>query len=98
MLIFGTLPKICYAGGMTSYLYERKIRISDYPKFAEPFRDQLRENAERLGAEAGIGIEFLRKRKVRKEDRVKAALARGTAGAGVYFVGHGAVLDLQAVA
>ena len=76
MLIFGTLPKICYAGGMTSYLYERKIRISDYPKFAEPFRDQLRENAERLGAEAGIEIEFLRKRKVRKEDRVKAALAR----------------------
>jgi hypothetical protein len=33
MLIFGTLPKICYAGGMTSYLYERKIRIFDYPKF-----------------------------------------------------------------
>jgi hypothetical protein len=72
VLIFGTLPKICYAGGMTSYLYERKIRIFDYPKFAEPFRDRLRENAERLGAEAGIEIEFLRKRKVRKEDRVKA--------------------------
>jgi hypothetical protein len=32
MLIFGTLPKICYAAGMTSYLYERKIRIFDYPK------------------------------------------------------------------
>ena len=31
VLIFGTLPKICYAGGMTSYLYERKIRIFDYP-------------------------------------------------------------------
>ncbi|MHB8390558.1 MAG: hypothetical protein ACYDBH_13425 [Acidobacteriaceae bacterium] len=76
VLIFGALPKICYAGGMTSYLYERKIRIFDYPKFAEPFRDRLRENAERLGAEAGIEIEFLRKRKVRKEDRVKAALAR----------------------
>src|SRR5580700_9405649 len=75
MLIFGTLPRICFAGGMTSFLYERKIRIFDYPKFAEPFRNRLRENAERLALESGITIEFLRKRNVRKEDRVKAVLA-----------------------
>jgi hypothetical protein len=75
MLIFGTLPKICYAEGMTSYLYERKIRIFDYPKFAEPFRNELRDNAERLAADSRIEIEFLRKRKVRKEDRVKEILA-----------------------
>src|SRR5580692_329620 len=59
MLIFGTLPKICFAGGMTSFLYERKIRIFDYPKFAEPFRNRLRENAEKMAAEAGIEIEFI---------------------------------------
>lgn len=76
LLVFGSLPKICYAGGMTSYLYERKVRIFDYPGFAEPFRNQLRENAERLATEAGIEIEFVRKRNVRKEDRVKEALAR----------------------
>lgn len=76
ILLFGTLPKICYARGMTSYLYERKIRIFDYPKFAEPFRDQLRENAERLAADNGIEIEFLRKRNVRNEDRVKQILAQ----------------------
>jgi hypothetical protein len=75
VLVFGTLPKISYAGGMTSYLYERKVRIFDCPKFAVPFRDQLRENAERVAAEAGIEIEFLRKRNVRKEDRVREALA-----------------------
>jgi hypothetical protein len=46
VLIFGTLPKICFAAGMTSYLYERKVRLFDYPRFVEPFRDQLRENAE----------------------------------------------------
>ena len=34
----------------------------------------LRENAERLAAENGIEIEFLRKRNVRKEDRVKEIL------------------------
>jgi len=76
VLVFGALPKICFAGGMTSYLHERKVRIFDYPRFAEPFRDQLRENAERLAAEAGIEIEFVRKRNFRKEDRVKQVLAR----------------------
>jgi hypothetical protein len=73
VLVFGTLPKICYAEGMTSYLHGREVRIFDYPRFAEPFRDQLRENAERLAAEAGIEIEFVRKRNFRKEDRVKEA-------------------------
>jgi hypothetical protein len=76
MLIFGTLPKICFAGGMTSFLFERKIRIFDYPKFAEPFRNRLRENAERLAAEAGLEIEFIRKRNFRKEDRVKEVLEK----------------------
>ncbi len=76
MLVFGTLPKICYAEGMTSYLYANKVRIFDYPRFADPFRNQLRENAERLAAANGIEIEFLRKRNVRKEDRVKAILGK----------------------
>ena len=76
MLIFGTLPKLCYAEGMTSYLYAKQVRIFDYPKFAEPFRDRLRENAESLAATAGIEIQFIRKRNVRKEDLVSAALAK----------------------
>jgi hypothetical protein len=76
VLIFGTLPKICYAEGMTSYLCTRQVRIFDYPKFAEPFRNQLRENAERLAATNGIQIEFIRKRNVRKEDLVKGILAK----------------------
>ena len=76
ILIFGTLPKICYAEGMTSHLYANKVRIFDYPRFAEPFRNQLRENAERLATENGIEIEFLRKRNRRKEDRVQQILAQ----------------------
>ena len=76
VLIFGTLPRICYAAGMTSLLFEKKIRIFDYPRFAEPFRNQIRENAERLAAEAGMEIEFIRKRNLRKEDRVKEVLAQ----------------------
>ena len=46
VLIFGTLPGVCYAAGMTSFLYARNIRIFDYAKFAEPYRNRIRENAE----------------------------------------------------
>jgi len=76
VLILGTLPNICCAAGMTSFLHERQARIFDYSKFAAPIRDALRENAERLAAKAGIEIEFIRKRNFRKQDRVKQALAR----------------------
>ena len=69
MLIFGTLPGICFAGGMTSLLFERKIRIFDYSKFAEPFRNRIRENAEQMAAQAGMEIEFIRKRNFRKEGK-----------------------------
>jgi hypothetical protein len=74
VLVFGTLPGVCYAAGMTAHLYAHQIRIFDYPQFAKPFRDQLRDNAERLAAENGLEIEHIRKRNVRKEDRVKKLL------------------------
>jgi hypothetical protein len=76
ILIFGTLPNICFAEGMTSYLYAHKVRIFDYPCFAQPFREELRENAERLAAESGIAIEHIRKKNIRKEDLVQAVLAK----------------------
>jgi hypothetical protein len=75
ILIQGTLPGLCYAQGMTGYLYARKIRIFDYPHFAQPLRDQLRDNAERLAAENGLTIEFIRRTKsFRKEDKVREVL------------------------
>ncbi len=45
ILITGTLPRACYAGGMTSFLYSRGIRIFDYAQFAEPLRDRIRARA-----------------------------------------------------
>lgn len=41
IIIQGTLPGLCYAGGMTNYLYTHNIRIFDYPRFAEPLRDRM---------------------------------------------------------
>src|SRR5207244_12947277 len=70
--LFRSLPNICFAEGMTSYLYAHKVRIFDYPRFAQPFREELRLNAERLAAESGITIEHIRKKNIRKEDLVQA--------------------------
>jgi len=74
VVIRGTLPGLCYAGGMTSYLKAQQIRIFDYARFAEPLRDQVRANAEELAAKAGIEIEFMPKSSFRKEARIKQVL------------------------
>jgi hypothetical protein len=73
--MYGTLPGLCYADGMAAYLSSQGIRLFDYPRWAEPLRDIIRENAERLTAEAGLKIEFVRKKKVRKEAIVAKVLA-----------------------
>ena len=67
VIIQGTVPGVCHAGGMTSYLYVNKIRIFDYPKFAAPFKEELRNNAEQIADEHRIKIQFIRKRHIRKE-------------------------------
>lgn len=76
IIISGTLPTICFAQGMTSYLYKKNIRIFDYPKFAEPFRDKLRKNAEQLAKDNEIEIEYISSSKARKEDIVKKAIEK----------------------
>ena len=48
IIIQGTIPGICYARGMTSYLKTNEIRIFDYPEFANNFRNELRNNAEKI--------------------------------------------------
>jgi len=76
VVITGTLPDLCHAGAMAKYLGARNIRLFDYPRWAEPFRDELRAHAERLAQEAGLPIEFIRRVKdFRKEQRIKDILA-----------------------
>ena len=74
IVISGNVQTWCYAKGMTSYLYQQKILIFDYAKIVEPFREQIRSNAERLAKESGVKIEFIRKKDFRKESRVQAIL------------------------
>ena len=74
MLITGTLPGVCYADGMTRYLYANEIRIFDYPQFAMELRDRVRDGAASLAAEAGITIEHITKSHIRKEAIVARVL------------------------
>jgi len=74
LVITGTLPTVCYAAGMTKFLNANGIRIFDYPKFAMPLRDQIRDNAARLAADAGVTIEHIAKAHIRKEDVVAKVL------------------------
>jgi len=75
IVIRGTLPGWCYAEGMTSFLYANEIRVFDYPSFAQPLREEIRQNAHRIAIENGIEIEHIRKIKAfRKEDRIQHIL------------------------
>ena len=74
VVITGTIPQIAYADAMNAELWRRKIRVFDFPKFAEPLRDEIRANAERLAKANGLEIEYIRKRNFRKEQRVKEIL------------------------
>ena len=69
-VLTGTLPTICYADGMRKFLLAKKIRVFDYTQWAEPLRDEIRNNAERLATEHGINIEFIRKKNFRKEQAI----------------------------
>lgn len=78
LVVTGTLPVVCYSAGMTSFLNTNHIRIFDYPRFAEPLRDRLRENAEALAAAAEVKIQFIAKAHIRKEAVVAEVIkARG---------------------
>lgn len=74
IVLTGTIPYICYSQGMTSYLYQHNIRIFDYPKFANPLRERIRENAEKIASDNGLEIEFISKSHIRKESLVAEKL------------------------
>ena len=60
---------------MTGFLSARQIRIFDYPRFAEPLRDRVRDRATELSSATGVIIEHIAKNHLRKEDIVAKVLA-----------------------
>ena len=76
IVVTGTLPTVCYAEGMTRFLYARQIRIFDYPEFAMTLRDRVREAAATVATKAGVVVEHVAKSHVRKEAIVAKVLER----------------------
>jgi hypothetical protein len=86
IVITGSLQPLCYAQGMTRYLYQHGIRIFDYPKFAEPMRERIRANAEALAEANGLKVEFVRKKDFRKEERIGKILRERGAQPGLVHI------------
>ncbi len=87
VVITGTLPDIGHAGAMAGFLSARDIRLFDYPRWAEPLRNELRHHAEDLAAEAGLKVEFIQNHSAfRKEERIQAILAERGEHPGVVHI------------
>ena len=54
VVMTGSITEISYAEGMTKHLRSKGIRIFDYTKFAEPLREEVRRNAEKVAAKNGL--------------------------------------------
>jgi hypothetical protein len=76
IILKGTLPEISCAQGMTKYLYDREIRIFDYPRFAEPYKEKINTHVKQLAKDSSPEIEFIRKSSIRKESTVSKKLEK----------------------
>jgi hypothetical protein len=76
VILTGTVPGICYAEGMTSWLYQHNIKIFDYTTTVNNLREQLRDHTEQYAKQQGVEIQFVSKTHIRKEDIVQEVLAK----------------------
>lgn len=86
IVLTGTLPVLSNASHLTAYMFQNNIRIFDYAKFAEPFRDELKQNAQRIASEAGLEIEFIRSSGVRKESVIEGVVKKRGTHAGLVHI------------
>ena len=88
IIITGTLPGVGYAQGMTSFPNAKGIRIFDYPQFAAPLRDQVRECAQALATKHGVPIQHINKPNIKKCDRRAESALIWPVWTCVFFVDH----------
>jgi len=86
VIIKGTIPEICHCQGMTSFMLRNKLRIFDYAKYVEQYREILRQNAEKIAAENNVVIEFVRKSSLRKEDIIQNKLQQRSSHYGLVHI------------
>jgi hypothetical protein len=56
--------------------YQNNIRIFDYAKFAEPYRDELKQNGQPIAEEASLEIEYIGSSGVRKEAVIESIIKK----------------------
>lgn len=87
VVVTGTLVDIGHAQTATRWLNARHIRIFDFAEYAKLWRDDIRANAEKVAAEAGIAVEFIRRAgSFRKEARIKEILGERGSHPGLVHV------------
>lgn len=86
LVLTGTLPEISYASGMSCYLNAHGIRIFDYPRFAEPYKDRIHNHIKELALKEGMEIQFIRKSGIRKESEVSEVLSRRGTHVGIVHI------------
>ena len=70
LIITGMLVEVGQPDAMTAQLGHLNICCFDLGVFAEPLRDQVRANALLLARQAGLEIQYLERKGLRKEERV----------------------------
>lgn len=77
VVVTGTLTEVAYPEALTGLLHREGIRCFDLGQFAEPLRQQIRDNALAQAQADGLTIQYLAKSKgVRKEDLIAKVLAQ----------------------
>ena len=76
VILTGTLVDVAHPDVLRARLCALNIRCFDLKLFAEPLRDQVRDNAILLARQAGLEIEYLERRGLRKEDRIAQILEK----------------------
>lgn len=89
VVCMGTLPDICHSEAMTRFLNTRGIRIFDFTKWAQELAEAIRNNVEALAQKAGLKVEYIARKGLRKEDRVKEVLAQRGQAPGIVHIFSG---------
>jgi hypothetical protein len=89
VICMGTLPEICHPEAMTRFLNTRGIRIFDFTNWARELAEAIRKDVEALADKAGIQVEYIARKGLRKEDRIKEILAQRGQAPGIVHIFSG---------
>ena len=87
IIIRGTPGSLGYAEGITTFFYARHYKIFDFHEVFKPITAGIKMNLEKLAAESGIQIEYVRKAGVfRKEDKISKIIEERGADIGLVHI------------